>query len=182
LVQAVQYRDRYTKTHSDMVAEYAAKLALRVGLSEEAARALRLAGTLHDIGKIVVPDDILKKPGPLTPEEYEVIKRHPLVGETLIRETPFLEDVFQAVGCHHERYDGSGYPRGLRADEIPVPARVMAVADAYSAMCLDRPYRKALSRDEIIAELRADAGSKFDPRLVDIFVEMLQAERQAKAA
>jgi diguanylate cyclase (GGDEF)-like protein len=182
LVQAVQYRDRYTKTHSDMVAEYAAKLGLRAGLSEEAARALRIAGALHDIGKIIVPDEILKKPGPLTAEEYDVIKRHPSVGETLIRETPFLEDVIQAVGCHHECYDGSGYPRGLRGEEIPLPARVMAVADAYSAMCLDRPYRKALSLDRVIAELRAGAGTKFEPRLVDIFIEMLEAERQAKAA
>jgi diguanylate cyclase (GGDEF)-like protein len=182
LVQAVQYRDRYTKTHSDLVAEYAAKLGLRAGLSEEAGRALRIAGALHDIGKIIVPDEILKKPGPLTEEEYEVIKRHPLVGETLIQETPFLEDVIQAVGCHHERYDGSGYPRGLRGDEIPLPARVMAVADAYSAMCLDRPYRKALSPDEIIAELTAGAGTNFDPRLVDIFIEVLEAERQARAA
>jgi HD-GYP domain-containing protein (c-di-GMP phosphodiesterase class II) len=182
LVQAVQYRDQYTKTHSDLVAEYAAKLALRAGLSEEAVRAIRIAGVLHDVGKLIIPDDILKKPGPLTAEEYEVIKRHPLVGEMLIREGPFLEDVIQAVGCHHENYDGSGYPRGLRSDEIPLLGRVMAIADAYSAMSLDRPYRKALSVDEIIAELEAGAGTKFDPRLVEVFVEMLQAERRAQAA
>ena len=182
LVQAVQYRDHYTKTHSDLVAEYAAKLALEAGFSEEATRALRIAGILHDVGKLVVPDEILKKPGPLTAEEYEVIQRHPLVGEMLIREAPFLEDVIQAVGCHHERYDGSGYPRGLRGEEIPLPGRVMAIADAYSAMSLDRPYRKALSVDEIIAELLAGAGTKFDPHLVEVFVEMLQAERRALQA
>ena len=182
LVQAVQYRDQYTKTHSDLVAEYAAKLALRAGLSEEAVRAIRIAGVLHDVGKLIVPDDILKKPGPLTAEEYEIIKRHPLVGEMLIRETPFLEDVIQAVGCHHENYDGSGYPRGLRGDRIPLLGRVMAVADAYSAMSLDRPYRKALSVDEIVAELKAGAGTRFDPQLAGIFVEMLQAERHARAA
>ena len=144
LVQAIQYRDRYTKTHSDMVAEYAAKLALQAGLSDEGVRALRIAGVLHDIGKLVIPDEILKKPGPLTEAEYEVIKRHPMVGEMLIRESPFLEDVMQAVGCHHENYDGSGYPRGLRGEEIPLPGRVMTIVDAYSAMRLDRPYRKAL--------------------------------------
>jgi diguanylate cyclase (GGDEF)-like protein len=182
LVQAIQYRDRYTKTHSDLVAEYAAKLALQAGLSDEAVRAIRIAGVLHDVGKLIVPDDILKKPGPLTPEEYDVIKRHPLVGEMLIREAPFLEDVIQAVGCHHENYDGSGYPRGLRGDEIPLLGRVMAVADAYSAMCLDRPYRRALSTSEIIAELWAGAGTRFDPHLVQVFVDMLQAERRAQAA
>jgi len=182
LVQAVQYRDQYTKTHSDLVAEYAAKVALRAGLSEEAVRAVRIAGVLHDVGKLIIPDDILKKPGPLTAEEYEVIKRHPVVDEMLIREAPFLEDVIQAVGCHHENYDGSGYPRGLRGDEIPLLGRVMAIADAYSAMSLDRPYRKALSVDEIIAELEAGVGTKFDPRLVEVFVEMLQAERRAQAA
>jgi diguanylate cyclase (GGDEF)-like protein len=182
LVQAIQYRDRYTKTHSDLVAEYAAKLALQAGLSDEAVRAIRIAGVLHDVGKLIVPDDILKKPGPLTAEEYEVIKRHPLVGEMLIREAPFLEDVIQAVGCHHESYDGSGYPRGLRGDEIPLLGRVMAVADAYSAMCLDRPYRRALSASEIIAEIKAGAGTRFDPHLVQAFVDMLQAERRAQAA
>jgi HD-GYP domain-containing protein (c-di-GMP phosphodiesterase class II) len=182
LVQAIQYRDRYTKTHSDLVAEYAAKLSLQAGLSDEAVRAIRIAGVLHDVGKLIVPDDILKKPGPLTAEEYDVIKRHPLVGEMLIRESPFLEDVMQAVGCHHESYDGSGYPRSLRGDEIPLLGRVMAVADAYSAMSLDRPYRKALSVDEIVAELKGGAGTRFDPHLVDIFVEMLQVERRTKAA
>ena len=182
LVQAIEYRDRYTKTHSDLVAEYAAKLSFQAGLSDEAVRAIRIAGVLHDVGKLIVPDDILKKPGPLTAEEYDVIKRHPLVGEMLIREAPFLEDVIQAVGCHHESYDGSGYPRGLRGDEIPLLGRVMAIADAYSAMTLDRPYRRALSPDEIIAELLAGAGTRFDARLVSIFVDMLKAEKRAQAA
>jgi len=182
LVQAVQYRDHYTKTHSDLVAEYAAKLALRAGLSEEATRAIRIAGILHDVGKLIVPDDILKKPGPLTAEEYEVMQRHPLVGEMLIREAPFLEDVIQAVGCHHERYDGKGYPRGLRSEEIPLLGRALAIADAYSAMSLDRPYRKALSEDEIVAEFQAGAGTTFDPHLVEVFLGMLQAEKRARAA
>jgi diguanylate cyclase (GGDEF)-like protein len=182
LVQAIQYRDRYTKTHSDLVAEYAAKLSVQARLSDKAVQAIRIAGVLHDVGKLIVPDDILKKPGPLTGEEYDVIKRHPLVGEMLIREGPFLEDVIQAVGCHHESYDGSGYPRGLRGEDIPLLGRVMAIADAYSAMCLDRPYRKALSADEIIGEFQAGAGTRFDPRLVDIFVKILKAEKRAQAA
>ena len=182
LVQAIQYRDRYTKTHSDLVAEYAAKLSLEAGLSDEAVRAIRIAGVLHDVGKLIVPDDILKKPGPLSDEEWEVVRRHPLVSEMLIRETPFLEDVIQAVGCHHERYDGAGYPRGLKGEDIPLLGRILTIADAYSAMCLDRPYRKALSTDEIIAELTADAGKAFDPRLVGIFVEMLEPQKRTLAA
>lgn len=182
LVQAIQYRDHYTKTHSDVVADYSARLALQVGLSEENARALRIAGALHDIGKIVVPDEILKKPGALTNEEREAMKRHPTVGESLIRETPFLEEVMQAVGCHHERYDGKGYPRGLEGRAIPYLGRIIAIADAYSAMGLDRPYRKALDHDEIITELKAGAGTQFDPELIDIFVDMLEADRRAKAA
>ena len=182
LLQAIQYRDHYTKTHSDVVAQYAAELALQAGLSEQAIRAIRIAGVLHDVGKLIIPDDILKKPGPLAEEEWEVVKRHPLVGEMLIRETPFLEDVIQAVGCHHEHYDGTGYPRGLRGEDIPLLGRVLTIADAYSAMCLDRPYRKALSTDEIIAELTAGAGTAFDPRLVGIFVEMLQGQKRALAA
>ena len=182
LVQAIQYRDHYTKTHSDVVAEYAARLALQAGLSSEAGRALRIAGVLHDIGKLIVPDDILKKPGPLTPEEYEIMKRHPLVGEMLIQEAPFLEDVIQAVGCHHERFDGTGYPRSLRGEKIPVLGRVIAIADAYAAMCLDRPYRKALSLAEIVAELRGGAGTQFDPRLVEIFLDVLHVKREPLAA
>jgi HD-GYP domain-containing protein (c-di-GMP phosphodiesterase class II) len=100
----------------------------------------------------------------------------------LIKETPFLEDVIQAVGCHHERYDGAGYPRGLKGEDIPLLGRVLTIADAYSAMSLDRPYRKALSADQIVAEFRAGAGKAFDPRLADVFVEMLQAQERKLAA
>lgn len=179
LVQAIQYRDHYTKVHSDVVADYAARLAIRAGQSEDVARALRVTGVLHDVGKLIVPDHILRKPGPLTDDEYEIMKRHPLVGEMLIRETPFVEDVIQAAGCHHERYDGTGYPRGLKAEQIPLLGRIIAIADAYAAMCLDRPYRKALPEQEIVAELRQGAGSQFDPRLVETFIGILQLGQRA---
>ena len=182
LVQAIDAKDRYTKRHSDVVAEYGMKLAARLDLSEEARRALRIAGLLHDIGKLAVPDEVLKKPGALTDEEYEIVKRHVVIGEVLIREVPQLNDVIQAVSCHHERYDGSGYPRGLQGTQIPLLGRVIAVADAYSAMVLDRPYRKALDLDEIVAELRAGAGTQFDPEIVPVFIDLLLEESSNQRA
>ena len=180
LVLAVDAKDRYTKDHCDLVAEYAVKLADQMNLSEDAKRALRIAGLLHDIGKLAIPDEILKKPAPLNQEEYETMQHHVRIGEVLIREVPQLKDVIQAVSCHHERYDGTGYPRGLKGDNIPLLGRIIAIADAYSAMCLDRPYRKALSHDRILSELVAGAGIQFDPKIADIFVELLLEEQLRK--
>ena len=177
LVLAIDTKDRYTKDHCDIVAEYAVKLAQRLNLSDESVRALRVAGLLHDIGKLAVPDEILKKPAPLTQDEYEVMQRHVRIGEVLIREVPQLKDVIQAVSCHHERYDGTGYPRGLAGEGIPLLGRIIAVADAYSAMCLDRPYRKAMPLDAVVAELVSGAGIQFDPDMARAFVDMLLEEQ-----
>jgi diguanylate cyclase (GGDEF)-like protein/putative nucleotidyltransferase with HDIG domain len=185
LVQAVDVKDSYTKKHCDIVAEYAVKLAVKMNLQEESQRALRIAGLLHDIGKLAVPDEILKKPAPLNAEEYKIMQRHVSIGEVLIREVPQLKEVIQAVACHHERYDGTGYPRGLKGDEIPLIGRIIAIADAYSAMCLDRPYRKGMSHDRVLAEMVGGAGIQFDPAIAEVFVEMLleeQLERQRIAA
>jgi putative nucleotidyltransferase with HDIG domain len=185
LVLAVDAKDRYTKDHCDIVAEYAVKLAERMNLSNESRRALRIAGLLHDIGKLALPDEILKKPGPLTSAEHEIMQRHVRIGEVLIREVPQLRDVIQAVSCHHERYDGTGYPRGLKGESIPLLGRIIAIADAYSAMCLDRPYRKAMPHDRILKELVARAGSQFDPEIAHVLVELLleeQLQKQRRAA
>jgi diguanylate cyclase (GGDEF)-like protein/putative nucleotidyltransferase with HDIG domain len=185
LVQAVDVKDSYTKVHCDIVAEYAVKLAVRLNLPEESQRALRIAGLLHDIGKLAVPDEILKKPAPLNAEEYKIMQRHVTIGEVLIREVPQLKEVIQAVACHHERYDGSGYPRGLAGEQIPLIGRIIAIADSYSAMCLDRPYRKGMSHDRVLTELVAGAGIQFDPGLTEIFVQLLleeQLERGRTAA
>ena len=177
LVLAVDTKDRYTKDHCDIVAEYAVKLAQRLRLSDESVRALRVAGLLHDIGKIAVPDEILKKPAPLTEEEKAIMQRHVRIGEVLIREVPQFKDVLQAVSCHHERYDGTGYPRSLAGEQIPLLGRIITVADAFSAMSLDRPYRKALSSDAVVTELLDGAGTQFDPDLVRSFVDMLLEEQ-----
>lgn len=177
LVQAIDNKDSYTKRHCDIVAEYAVKLARRLSLPEESQRALRIAGLLHDIGKLVVPDEVLKKPAPLTETEYEIMQRHVVIGEVLIREVPEMKEVIQAVACHHERYDGTGYPRGLRGEQIPLIGRLIAIADAYSAMCLDRPYRKGMSHDRVLKELVAGAGIQFDPDLVKTFAELLLEEQ-----
>jgi len=177
LVQAIDAKDSYTKVHCDIVAEYAVKLAQRLDLSAESQRALRIAGLLHDIGKLAVPDEVLKKPAPLTQDEYEVMQRHVAIGEVLIREVPELKEVIQAVAAHHERFDGTGYPRGIKGDDIPLIGRIIALADAYSAMCLDRPYRKGMSQDRVLKELVAGAGVQFDPAITQVFVELLLEEQ-----
>jgi diguanylate cyclase (GGDEF)-like protein len=178
LVTAVDNKDCYTRHHSDEVTEHALALAAAIGLSEESQRTTRMVGLLHDVGKIGVPDGILRKPGPLTHDEFEAVKQHPALGEALVREIPNLDEIRAAVVSHHERWDGTGYPRGLRGEAIPLLGRITSVADAFSAMTADRPYRKALSTEEAIAELRAGAGTQFDPTLVEPFIETLDVRRQ----
>jgi diguanylate cyclase (GGDEF)-like protein len=181
LVRAVDRKDRYTRQHSQQNAEFAVALGKAVGLTEGAVSALRVAGLLHDVGKIGVPDDILKKPGPLTDEERVLMREHVVLSNLIVHGIPNLEDVSDAVYCHHERWDGTGYPRGLKGKEIPLPGRIMALVDAYSAMILDRPYRKALTGEEAVAELRRNSGTQFDPELVEPFIQRLESSEAAAA-
>jgi diguanylate cyclase (GGDEF)-like protein len=181
LVHAVDVKDRYTHSHSQQNAEYAVALGKALDLSEVTLAALRIAGLLHDIGKIGVPDDILMKPGPLTSEEQATMRRHVILSKLIVHGVPNLQDVSDAVYSHHERWDGAGYPRGLRGEEISVAGRIMALVDAYSAMILDRPYRKAMSRAQAIAELEKNAGTQFDPELVSLFVSVLRADETEAA-
>jgi diguanylate cyclase (GGDEF)-like protein len=174
LVTAVDNKDRYTRRHSEEVTEYALAISRALGLSEESQRVLRVAALLHDVGKIGIPDRILRKPGRLSEGEYEVVKGHPLLAETIIAAIPDVEEIRAAVASHHERYDGDGYPHGLAKDAIPLLGRIMAVADTYSAMTTDRPYRKALSREEAIAELHACSGTQFDPEIVETFIACIE--------
>ena len=177
LVNAVDAKDHYTKAHSEQVAHHALRLAEVLGLTTEQKRMLRVASLLHDVGKIGIPDRILRKPGPLNQEERDVISQHPLLGEMIIREIPHLSEMIEAVRHHHERFDGKGYPRGLQGTGIPFLSRLIAVADAYSAMTLDRPYRNALSEGEAISELRRCAGTQLDPSLVTAFIGSLDGDQ-----
>ena len=175
LVTTVDKKDHYTRRHSDDVTELALALASKMGLSVETQRSVRMAGLLHDIGKVGVPDHILRKPAELDDEERKVVRNHVTLGELIIQGIPNQEEVVGAVGSHHERYDGKGYPRGLRGENIPLLGRMLAVTDAFSAMTTDRPYRKALPIEEAKAELSRVAGTQLDPELVDAFLDVLEA-------
>ena len=174
LVFAIDTKDRYTKRHSEDVARYAVFLAERVGLEPGLIEAIRTAGLLHDVGKIGIPDTILRKPGALTADEYEVVKQHVALGESIVRDLVAIEIVRTGIRHHHERWDGKGYLDGLAGEEIPVVARILAVGDAFSAMTTTRPYRKALSVEEALRRLGDAAGSQLDERLVVSFIDGIE--------
>jgi HD-GYP domain-containing protein (c-di-GMP phosphodiesterase class II) len=174
LVIAVDTKDRYTKRHSEDVARYALFIADRVGLDAELRRPLGVAGLLHDVGKIGIPDTILCKSAALTVEEYEIVKQHLPLGDSIVRNVPDADLVRGGVRHHHERWDGRGYLTGLSGDDIPVFARILAVADAFSAMTTTRPYRKALDVDEAIRRLEDAAETQLDPTFVRAFVDGLR--------
>ena len=158
--------------HGVRTAILAAALARRLGLDAGTVRRLRLAALLHDIGKVGVPGAVLRKPGPLTDEEWAAVRRHPEVGAEIVARVPGLTPVAEIILAHHERWDGSGYPRGLKGEEIPVEARILAVADVYDALRSDRPYRPAWSEEEALSYIRAQSGRLFDPRVVEALEEV----------
>jgi diguanylate cyclase (GGDEF)-like protein/putative nucleotidyltransferase with HDIG domain len=175
LTEVLDIRDAGTAMHSQTVGRYAEVIARELGLSDDLVERVRLAGILHDVGKIAVPDAILSKPSRLTDEEFAEMKKHPEVG-ALIIDGADLKDIAAWVLGHHERPDGRGYPRGLSDEEIPVEAKILAVADSYEAMTCDRVYRKAMPASDARAELRRCAGTQFDPHVVDVFVPYLEHE------
>jgi diguanylate cyclase (GGDEF)-like protein/putative nucleotidyltransferase with HDIG domain len=175
LAETLDIRDTGTARHSQTVARYAAQIAERLELPADCVERLRLAGVLHDIGKIGVQDSILRKPGPLTEAEYEEMKRHSELGARILAGA-HLEDISAWVLAHHERPDGRGYPNGLSAEDIPLEAKVLAVADSYEAMTSDRVYRLALGHDAAQEELRRCAGTQFDARIVEALIAALDAE------
>ncbi|HEY3358994.1 MAG TPA: GAF domain-containing protein [Polyangia bacterium] len=175
LAYALEARDAYTRGHSERVTAFALKIADELGLGPEQRQILAHAGMLHDIGKIGVADAILNKPYILSEDDRKIIENHPQFGGTILAPIRFLAEVQVLVRHHHERYDGSGYPDHLAGEAIPLGARIIAVGDAYDAMTSDRPYRKALSHADALAEIRAKSGSQFDPRMVEIFLRIIEA-------
>jgi len=177
LVATIEAKDEYTRGHSDRVTSYARQLGRALNLSSEELDTLELAGFLHDVGKIGVPEDILRKPGPLTAEETVILRQHPKIGYNIISNIEGAEQIARIVLHHHEQWDGNGYPCGAGQTESPLLARILAVADAFDAMNSLRPYRKALHQRKILDEIRKGAGTQFDPHLVELFLAEYEAGR-----
>ncbi len=169
----VEAKDKYTEKHSESVAEIAVKIGRRLNLQKDELNNLYIAGLMHDIGKISIPDSVLQKPGKLNNEEMEIIKTHPTVGAEILKHIRKLAPVKEAILYHHERYDGKGYPEGRAGKDVPLNARILSIADAFEAMTSDRPYHKGLKREEAIKELMRNRGSQFDPELVDILLGII---------
>jgi len=172
LAKIVDIRDPYVSSHTTRVAEYAVAVATELGLPLARLETIRQAALLHDIGKIGIPEDILHKPTRLTDEEYQMVQRHAVLGAELLETCQGLRQLVPAVKYHHEWWDGTGYPDQFKGEAIPLEARILAVCDAVEAMASDRPYSRARTLDQIIAELQRCAGTQFDPAIVDVFVKV----------
>ena len=181
LAKAVDARDVYTGSHSERVGELAARIARRLGVDEPQIELTRLAGSLHDLGKLAIPEEILRKPGALNESERLVLQRHPQIGYRML-ESLGVEPIAEWVLHHHERWDGSGYPDRLSGEQIPLGARIIFVADAFDAMTSERVYRKPLSERDAVAELERCAGTQFDPAVVDAFSDELGLAPELLAA
>lgn len=174
---AVDAKDTYTKGHSDRVAYYSKMLAKQLNLTIEEQERIYIGGLFHDIGKIGIPDSILQKPEKLTNEEYSEIKNHPLIGAQIINAASIFEDIIPIVKSHHERYDGKGYPNGLKGDEIPLYARIVALADSFDAMTSDRQYRKGMTIDLAKTEIIRNIDTQFDGNVARAFVTVIESNR-----
>jgi putative nucleotidyltransferase with HDIG domain len=177
LAEVVDLRDPYVLGHSKQVARYAVLMAKKLGLHPNQVELVRKAGLLHDIGKLGVSEAILLKPDRLTPSEHNLVKQHSLLGAELLENSRSLNELIPIIRHHHEYYDGRGYPDGFRGTEIPIEARILAVADAVEAMASDRPYRRGMTAQEILDELNKFAGTQFDPRVVKAFVQIARSEK-----
>ena len=170
--RALELRHQETDGHSRRVSELAVQLAQAMGMGEKQLQQVRRGALLHDIGKVGIPDSILVKPGPLTEEEWGIMKRHASYAQELLGPIAFFQEALDIPYCHHERWDGTGYPQGLRGEQIPLAARIFAVIDVWDALCSDRPYRKAWPEQQAREYIRARAGTQFDPKVVDIFLRL----------
>ncbi len=176
LANAIEVKDQYTRGHSVRVAQYSREIARRMGKNEEAADSIYYIALLHDIGKIGISDDIINKSGRLPDEEYNVIKQHPVLGADILKDITELPDAAVGARWHHEKFDGTGYPDGLRGNEIPEAARIIGVADAYDAMSSKRSYRDALPQQTIREEIIKDTGTQFDPAIAGIMLAMMDED------
>ena len=172
LTASIDAKDRYTCGHSERVSLLGDQLAAALGLDSKRVEQVRISGQVHDVGKIGIPESVLCKPGRLTEEEFEQIKRHPVIGYQILRDIPPLADMLTGVLFHHERWDGRGYPQGLRGEQIPLYGRILGCADTFDAMSSTRSYRPALPREKVLAEIRKCARSQFDPQIAECFVAL----------
>jgi putative two-component system response regulator len=174
--KALELRERETAGHSRRVVMLTLRMSETLGISAEARVHIHRGALLHDIGKLGVPDSILHKPGPLTPEEWTIMQQHPVFAYQLLQNISFLRQALDIPYCHHEHWDGSGYPRGLSGEDIPLAARIFTLVDVWDALNSDRPYRAALARGDVVAYIQQESGRYFDPCLVDVFLDLVQRE------
>jgi len=176
LVNALDSRDAYTLHHSENVAKFSLEIAKKMGLSNSECDAIRIGGLLHDIGKIGIPEHILKKSGKLTDGEYHIIKSHPVIGYEMIKHISNFNEcgILDIVLYHHERYDGKGYPKGIKGNDIPLVARIVAIADAFDAMTSKRVYRGKIDLEYTLDEIRKNKGTQFDPEITDVFLSLFE--------
>jgi putative nucleotidyltransferase with HDIG domain len=174
-VQALDLRDKETEEHTRRVTEMTLRLARRMGIDEAQLIHIRRGALLHDIGKVGIPDGILLKPGPLTPAERETMRKHPVYAHQLLSGIQYLHQAMDIPYYHHERWDGTGYPSGLKGEAIPLAARIFAVVDVWDALSSDRPYRSRWDKDKVLDHIRAQSGHHFDPKVVEAFLKLIEA-------
>jgi len=172
--RAVELHDRETEGHTRRVTEMAVRLAHSLGIEGEALLHIRRGAVLHDIGKMGIPDSILHNPGPLSDEEWVLMRQHPVHAHSFLSQIDYLRPALEIPYCHHEKWDGTGYPRGLKSEEIPLAARIFAVVDVWDALTSDRPYRDAWPREKALEHIREQAGKHFDPQVVDQFLQLIK--------
>ncbi|MGN0715369.1 MAG: HD-GYP domain-containing protein [Anaerovoracaceae bacterium] len=177
IANIIDAKDEYTKGHSQRVAEYASAIARELGYSEEEINNIRYIALLHDIGKIGIPDSILKKPDRLTDDEFRIMKEHVDIGGNILKGNTFINELEKGAKYHHERYDGTGYTEGLKGEAIPRIARIIGVADAFDAMTSNRVYRASLSEEKVISELKKNSGSQFDPEITDVLLRIVKEQK-----
>jgi putative nucleotidyltransferase with HDIG domain len=177
--RALELRDAETEGHTRRVTEMTVKLTRRMGFSDRELVHIRRGAILHDIGKMAIPDNILLKPGPLTDEEWVIMRQHTIYAHRMLSPIAFLRPAMDIPYYHHEKWDGSGYPVGLAGEAIPLAARIFAIVDVWDALSFDRPYRKACSRDYVLSYVREQSGTHFDPHVVQVFLDMMREEHGA---